>query len=116
VPRLTITERGSGPPSCSLHTSDSPQHRSSSPRTNTASGPSGPWGPVSQSGKSDSAWTITATSCATKAGARRALLGVPMRLLILGGAAGFRPRPFEDTARDTIVWVRQYNPAFSTPH
>lgn len=30
--------------------------------------------------------------------------------------AGFRPRPFEETARDTIDWVRQSNPTFTTPH
>jgi 2'-hydroxyisoflavone reductase len=30
--------------------------------------------------------------------------------------AGFRPRPFEQTARDTIDWIRQSNPTFTTPH
>jgi 2'-hydroxyisoflavone reductase len=30
--------------------------------------------------------------------------------------AGFRPRSFEETARDTIDWVRQANPTFTAPH
>lgn len=29
---------------------------------------------------------------------------------------GFRPRPFQETARDTIEWVRKSNPTFTTPH
>ena len=31
-------------------------------------------------------------------------------------AAGFRPRPFEQTARDTIDWVRRADPTFTAPH
>jgi 2'-hydroxyisoflavone reductase len=31
-------------------------------------------------------------------------------------AAGFRPRPFLNTARDTIEWGRRTNPTFTSPH
>ncbi|WP_042399249.1 NAD-dependent epimerase/dehydratase family protein [Streptacidiphilus carbonis] len=30
--------------------------------------------------------------------------------------AGYRPRPFEETARDTIDWARRTNPVFTSPH
>jgi len=31
-------------------------------------------------------------------------------------AAGYKPRPFADTARDVIEWVRRTAPAFTSPH
>lgn len=31
-------------------------------------------------------------------------------------AAGYRPRPFEETARDTIEWIRRARPRFTSPH
>ena len=30
--------------------------------------------------------------------------------------AGYRPRPFLDTARDTIEWIRRARPTFTSPH
>ena len=30
--------------------------------------------------------------------------------------AGFRPRPFAETARDTIAWARRTSPVFTSPH
>jgi 2'-hydroxyisoflavone reductase len=31
-------------------------------------------------------------------------------------AAGYRPRPFAETARDTIDWARRTHPTFTSPH
>jgi 2'-hydroxyisoflavone reductase len=31
-------------------------------------------------------------------------------------AAGFRPRPFLETAHDTIEWARRTRPTFASPH
>jgi 2'-hydroxyisoflavone reductase len=31
-------------------------------------------------------------------------------------AAGFRARPFAETARDTIEWARRVKPVFTSPH
>jgi 2'-hydroxyisoflavone reductase len=31
-------------------------------------------------------------------------------------AAGYRPRPFAETARDVIDWIRRDRPTFTTPH
>ena len=31
-------------------------------------------------------------------------------------AAGFHPRPFEETARDTITWAHRTSPVFTSPH
>jgi 2'-hydroxyisoflavone reductase len=31
-------------------------------------------------------------------------------------AAGYRPRPFEETARDTVDWIRRTRPVFTSPH
>jgi 2'-hydroxyisoflavone reductase len=31
-------------------------------------------------------------------------------------AAGFRPRPFGETARDTVTWAHRTRPAFTSPH
>ena len=31
-------------------------------------------------------------------------------------AVGYRQRPFEETARDTVDWIRRARPVFTSPH